>query len=111
MHFPECPARSGSYTVSGVFYILPYVVFWERIYLGRGKPIRNKTRNLKSATRYSLNMRVSAPRMLEMRKFGGRKLRVFNCCVQPYGDTAKFKLSCLQQAFLTTLRQQITDNK
>lgn len=38
-------------------------------------------------------MRVSAPRMAEMRNFGNGELRVFNCYVQPYWQRANIKLT------------------
>lgn len=42
-------------------------------------------------------MRVSAPRMAEMRNFGNGELRVFNCYVQPYGSSANLKLWCFER--------------
>ena len=40
-------------------------------------------------------MRVSAPRMAEMRNFGNGELRVFNCYVQPYLRQCKLETEVL----------------
>lgn len=47
----------------------------------------------KSAIPLRKNMRFSAPRMAEMRNFGGEELRVFNCWLQFFGDSANFELT------------------